>query len=145
MATWSTSPRGAGWLFGANVTHEFMEENKLDLICRAHQLVHEGESVGRSQTRHTDEGPHTKLAFTLTLLVAGSWLPLLVAGGLFTTPPPLDILSSNGLIFKIQTAFDSTQRDLHLKKIHKNIHGDSRGVKTANCRYLFDRLSRPSL
>ncbi|XP_043217400.1 serine/threonine-protein phosphatase 6 catalytic subunit-like [Amphibalanus amphitrite] len=42
VATWSTSPRGAGWLFGANVTHEFMEENKLDLICRAHQLVHEG-------------------------------------------------------------------------------------------------------
>ena len=47
----------------------------------------------------------------LTLLVAGSWLPLLVAGGLFTTPP--DISRSNGPIFRMQTAFDSTQRDLH--------------------------------
>ena len=47
VATWSTSPRGAGWLFGANVTHEFMEENRLDLICRAHQLVHEGKSAGQ--------------------------------------------------------------------------------------------------
>ena len=45
-------------------------------------------------------------------LVAGSWLPILVAWGLFTTPP-LDISRSNWPIFKIQTAFDSTQRDLH--------------------------------
>ena len=45
VVTWSTSPRGAGWLFGANVTHEFMEENRLDLICRAHQLVHEGKAA----------------------------------------------------------------------------------------------------
>ena len=32
-------------------------------------------------------------------------------GGLFTTP--LDISRSNGPIFKIQTAFDFAQRDLH--------------------------------
>lgn len=42
VETWSISPRGAGWLFGAKVTHEFMLLNSLKLICRAHQLVHEG-------------------------------------------------------------------------------------------------------
>ena len=42
VETWSVSPRGAGWIFGAKVTHEFMDVNKLKLICRAHQLVHEG-------------------------------------------------------------------------------------------------------
>jgi len=40
--TWSISPRGAGWLFGAAVTHDFNETNGVELICRAHQLVQEG-------------------------------------------------------------------------------------------------------
>nr|CAI5828159.1 unnamed protein product [Callosobruchus analis] len=40
--TWATSPRGAGYLFGAKVTHDFLRINALTLICRAHQLVHEG-------------------------------------------------------------------------------------------------------
>lgn len=40
--TWSVSPRGAGWLFGAKVTQEFNHINGLSLIARAHQLVQEG-------------------------------------------------------------------------------------------------------
>jgi len=39
---WQISPRGAGWLFGAKVVNEFNHLNKLELICRAHQLVQEG-------------------------------------------------------------------------------------------------------
>ena len=42
IETWAVSPRGAGWLFGAQVTHEFNQINGLELICRAHQLVQEG-------------------------------------------------------------------------------------------------------
>lgn len=40
--TWAVSPRGAGWLFGQNVTHEFNHVNNLTLVARAHQLVQEG-------------------------------------------------------------------------------------------------------
>lgn len=39
---WQTSPRGAGYVFGQDVTEEFMRINGLMLICRAHQLAHEG-------------------------------------------------------------------------------------------------------
>ncbi|KAJ5070532.1 serine/threonine-protein phosphatase [Anaeramoeba ignava] len=39
---WAESPRGAGWLFGHNVTLEFSRINDLELICRAHQIVQEG-------------------------------------------------------------------------------------------------------
>ncbi|KAF8872795.1 serine/threonine specific protein phosphatase [Gymnopilus junonius] len=42
VETWAVSPRGAGWLFGANVVREFNHVNNLNLIARAHQLVQEG-------------------------------------------------------------------------------------------------------
>jgi serine/threonine-protein phosphatase PP1-1 len=42
VETWAVSPRGAGWLFGDRVSHEFCHVNGLNLIARAHQLVNEG-------------------------------------------------------------------------------------------------------
>ncbi|THU83063.1 Metallo-dependent phosphatase [Dendrothele bispora CBS 962.96] len=42
VENWAVSPRGAGWLFGGNVTKEFNHVNSLSLIARAHQLVQEG-------------------------------------------------------------------------------------------------------
>jgi len=42
IETWSVSQRGAGYLFGSKVTQQFNEINRLQLICRAHQLVQEG-------------------------------------------------------------------------------------------------------
>lgn len=39
---WGLSPRGAGYLFGADVVTQFNQQNHLELILRAHQLVMEG-------------------------------------------------------------------------------------------------------
>ncbi|KAG6006412.1 hypothetical protein E4U21_007078 [Claviceps maximensis] len=39
---WGLSPRGAGFLFGADIVREFNYKNNLSLIARAHQLVMEG-------------------------------------------------------------------------------------------------------
>ena len=39
---WSLSPRGAGYLFGGDITKAFARTNAIDLIARAHQLAMEG-------------------------------------------------------------------------------------------------------
>jgi len=39
---WGLSPRGAGFLFGADIVKSFNYKNDLSLIARAHQLVMEG-------------------------------------------------------------------------------------------------------
>jgi len=42
IETWQVSQRGAGWLFGSKVTKEFCNVNRLEMVCRSHQLVDEG-------------------------------------------------------------------------------------------------------
>lgn len=39
---WSLSPRGAGYVFGADIVQQFNRNNSIELILRAHQLVMEG-------------------------------------------------------------------------------------------------------
>ncbi|KAJ3308062.1 Serine/threonine-protein phosphatase 2A catalytic subunit [Blyttiomyces sp. JEL0837] len=39
---WSISPRGAGFLWGSNISEQFNHINNLTLISRAHQLVMDG-------------------------------------------------------------------------------------------------------
>ena len=38
---WGISPRGAGCIWGADITDKFIYTNKLKMIARAHQLVME--------------------------------------------------------------------------------------------------------
>lgn len=47
--TWLKSPRGAGFYFGEVVAKEFNRINKLNLVCRAHQLVMDGYKFPFSQ------------------------------------------------------------------------------------------------
>lgn len=42
ISGWGLSPRGAGFLFGADITKAFAHHNAIDLIARAHQLAMEG-------------------------------------------------------------------------------------------------------
>ncbi|KAL7068434.1 putative serine/threonine protein phosphatase [Cryptosporidium serpentis] len=39
---WSMSPRGAGYVFGPDVSQKFIHTNGLSTICRAHQLTMDG-------------------------------------------------------------------------------------------------------
>lgn len=45
IQSWGMSPRGAGFLFGADVVDQFNHNNDIELIARAHQLVMEGFKV----------------------------------------------------------------------------------------------------
>lgn len=36
---WGMSPRGAGYIFGHDISEQFNHLNKLTMIARAHQLV----------------------------------------------------------------------------------------------------------
>jgi len=47
---WGRSPRGAGFLFGADITKAFAYNNAIDLIARAHQLVFDGFQLMFDQT-----------------------------------------------------------------------------------------------
>jgi serine/threonine-protein phosphatase 4 catalytic subunit len=42
---WGVSPRGAGFLFGADIVAQFNHTNQIDLVARAHQLVMEGHKL----------------------------------------------------------------------------------------------------
>ncbi|KAF0993334.1 hypothetical protein HZS_7206, partial [Henneguya salminicola] len=42
ITDWGQSPRGAGYLFGHDVTQTFNQTNGIDFIARAHQLAMEG-------------------------------------------------------------------------------------------------------
>lgn len=39
---WGLSPRGAGFLFGADIVRKFNHQNDISMVARAHQLVMEG-------------------------------------------------------------------------------------------------------
>lgn len=39
---WGVSPRGAGFIFGPDISSKFLYSNGLRMICRAHQLVMNG-------------------------------------------------------------------------------------------------------
>jgi serine/threonine-protein phosphatase 2A catalytic subunit len=39
---WAPSPRGAGFIFGYDISSKFNYSNNLQMICRAHQLVLQG-------------------------------------------------------------------------------------------------------
>ena len=45
---WGPSPRGAGFIFGKDISQEFLHKNELKMIVRAHQLVNEGFSPTHS-------------------------------------------------------------------------------------------------
>nr|XP_057929123.1 serine/threonine-protein phosphatase 2A catalytic subunit beta isoform-like [Doryrhamphus excisus] len=46
---WGTSPRGAGFTFGRDITMKFNKTNNLTMLCRAHQLAMNGYSFNHNE------------------------------------------------------------------------------------------------
>lgn len=46
---WGSSPRGAGYTFGKDITIKFNKINKLSMICRAHQLAMNGYTFNHNE------------------------------------------------------------------------------------------------
>ena len=42
MSGWEANERGVSFIFGEDTVTRFLQNNDLDLICRAHQVVEEG-------------------------------------------------------------------------------------------------------
>lgn len=42
ISGWGVSKRGAGWLFGSDPVNAFCQNNKIELVTRAHELVMDG-------------------------------------------------------------------------------------------------------
>ncbi len=59
---WGLSPRGAGFLFGADVCRAFTETNKIDLICRRAQTGRRQGAAGGGGGREGFLGPRSPLA-----------------------------------------------------------------------------------
>ena len=50
---WGISPRGAGSLFGPDITKQFNHINNIDTILRAHQLICEGYNMTHDDSVYT--------------------------------------------------------------------------------------------
>lgn len=46
---WAPSPRGAGYMFGRDITSKFNKTNQTSMICRAHQLAMDGYSFNHNK------------------------------------------------------------------------------------------------
>jgi hypothetical protein len=52
-AGWTVSPRGAGYLFGPDVTEKFLHENNLKTLLRSHKLVDSGHELEHNNMTET--------------------------------------------------------------------------------------------
>ena len=53
---WGISPRGAGYTFGQDVSEQFIHNNGMSLVARAHQLVMEASGRKSYYKMRIDEG-----------------------------------------------------------------------------------------